>query len=812
MPSADRGPRPDLQLRAVDLESPIGHAVVALDGTFLEVNPAVCELTGYLEDELLATTFSAITHPDDTERDLGAANEIVAGTLSHYVADKRYVRKDGSVIWVRVHVAPVRDSSGSAEGFLSQLVDITAEREAIDALAESERLFRLVASNAGDFVATVERGIITWASPSSRQFGWERSEIEGNSGVDFVHPDDQHMLYVGQTALMDNGGDIRLRIRVRTKDDQYRWTEARVTPHLDESGQATGVLAAIRAIDRQVEAEEALRDSERDFRLLAENAADVVARYAADGTCLWVSGAVRDVLGWEPSELVKVGLETLTHPADFDRLDDVDSEAADEFRIRCSDGRWMWVARKSRELIDGSRIDAMRCIDDEMESRHAAEVAIANLAYRSSHDVLTGLLNRDEIVRILNTELANQSTGSHVAALFIDLDHFKEINDGLSHAAGDDILRDVARRLTQVTGSGDYVGRFGGDEFTIILTGIQSPEDAAARASLVMAGIGSRDFWTHRQRVPVTTSIGVALAQHNQDANDVLSDADAALYQAKNLGRNRCQLADEQTRAVAMARIGLNGRIREGIDNNEFHAWYQPVVDLVSSRVIGYEALARWAAKDRVIVAQDFIAATEKSGVIAELGGVVVAEAIATIPTLARDQFMTINASASQLCDDDFAPRVMRQLRNCGANPEQLVIEITEHSIVSLESSARAGVQLLAEAGVGVYVDDFGTGFSSMTMLLDFPVTGLKLDASFARRLRTDSSGAASKLISGLAEISSRLQLQGIAEGIENPEEQAIFAANGWTAGQGWLFGKAQPDPAAASLPEMRRSGTRQLV
>jgi len=219
---------------------------------------------------------------------------------------------------------------------------------------------------------------------------------------------------------------------------------------------------------------------------------------------------------------------------------------------------------------------------------------------------------------------------------------------------------------------------------------------------------------------------------------------------------------------------------------------------------VGYEALARWTTKDRVIPANEFIGAAEESGAISELGGIVIAEAIAEIPGLAPGQVMTINASASQLHDPEFASRIQRQLRNCGADPAQLAVEITEHSIVNLDTEAHAGIKLLSDAGVGLFVDDFGTGFSSMTMLLDFPVTGIKLDGAFARRVHGDPSGTASRLVTGLAEIAHRLGLTAIAEGIETSEEHRLLAQHGWNAGQGWLYGKAQQIPAPTAVSAMR--------
>ena len=794
-------------LQAASDGAVIGQAVVGLDGSFIKVNPALCNLLGYTESELLSLTFAHVTHPDDLAASLRAAQRIASGELRSFVTDKRYVRSDNSVVWVRLHVTPIYSEDGTLTANFSQLLDMTAERAAVEALARSEELFRLIATNTGDLVGSIRGGLVTWASPSSRQFGWDPAELIGREAISLVHPDDRYLVEANSTDVEQgfrSQSEYRVRVRLATKLDGYRWIEAHITANVDINLERRGLIAVVRDVSEQVSTEEALRASERDFRLLAENAADVVIRFGEDGACWWASGSVREVLGWTAEQFIAVGPRALIHPSDSIEMHPEGAQEVAEFRIRHREGHWVWVAMRARELADGTRIEALRAIDDEMESRAAAQMAIEQLAHRSRHDVLTDLLNRDEFVRRLQAHLDEPDAVGRVAVLFVDLDRFKEVNDGLSHAAGDDILRDVARRLGHLTRSCDFAGRLGGDEFAVVFTNIESPQDAVERTNQIRHGVATRDFWTHRQRVPVTVSMGLAIAGTGQDAQALLSDADAALNQAKREGRNRWKIADDQIRQQAQERIGLNGRIRDALDANLFHAWFQPIVDLNSLTTIGYEALARWRSPEGVIPANRFIDAAEDSGAIHELGGIIIAEAIAQLRSLEAGQFITVNASATQLTERGFADSVLRQLRNAGAQPTQLAVEITEHSILNLDAEARHGLHLLSDAGVGLLVDDFGTGYSSLSLLLDFPVSGLKLDGSFARRLTQEPSDMAMRLVSGLAEMTRRLELRGIVEGIEGLEEQRLVAELGWECGQGWLYGSAQPSLSRARFPHMR--------
>ena len=792
--------------------SPVGYAFIDTDSKVIAANDSICGLFGMTKAQLIGRTLRSLIHPDEVQGivELTSRSSAQSGGASWRA---RYVRADGATFWGQVTLTPVYDSNGSLIGSGGSIVDVTDDVQAVKALEASERKFRMLASNTGDLVLWIRDGNVLWASPASAQFGWEPADLINQPAANLVHQDDRYLTEVAKQTRDISTEDVRLRFRLLTKTGDSCWVEAHSAPHRGEDGTVDGVISVIRDISAQVAAEQALRDSEREFRLLAENAADIVIRFDEAGVRRWVSGSVRDLLGWEPEQFITAPFDALVHPDDLpneylggERPGEL-FDTGTEFRIRHGDGQWVWVSKKSRTLIDGSHIEALRCINDEVMARHAAQAAMADLAYRSSHDLLTGLRNRDEVIKALTDALTNRQADEQVAVLFVDIDRFKEVNDGISHAAGDEVLQKVAAALAAQVSNTDCIGRLGGDEFAVVLGKQSHATGVTDFAEQLRSAIARCDFWSHGQRVPVTVSIGVAVSRTSQSAHDMLSDADAALYQAKNTGRNRWELADDSIRAAATRRIGLNGRIRSGIDAGQFHAWYQPIVDLTDRRVLGYEALARWITPDGVIAASEFITAAEDSGMITDLGRPILHEAISRIPFLRSDQMMSVNASASQLESEGFAAAILDQLHATGANPKQLVVEITEHSLLNLEKSARADLLSLTDAGVGIYVDDFGTGYSSLATLLDYPVSGLKLDRAFADRLAQDATGPTSRLVSGLIELTDRLELRGIAEGIETARQESLLRKLGWHCGQGWLFGHAEPPHEYPKVPSMRRPG-----
>lgn len=676
-------------------------------------------------------------------------------------------------------------------------------------------------NSAGDVVLWVRDGHIAWASAGCEQFGWSPSELIGTPAIDLVHPDDRYLAQAAKENRDTRTEKVRIRFRLLHKSQGSTWVDAHASPHVLADGTVDGLVSVLRDVSGQVDTEHYLREREREFRLLAENAADIVIRFDASCTPVWICDSVRDVLGWEPADIINGGLQALIHPDDA-ATDDSDTEhptdrinTGQEFRLLHRDGSWVWVSRRSRLLIDGTNIESLRCIDDEIAARTAAASALADLDFRSRHDPLTNLANRDEVIRCIDEALATCAANDESTAadssqppapsvLVVGIDHFKAINSGLSHATGDRVLTAVGRHLRDLAPADSMVGRIGGDEFAIVLPDIE-PAQAIELAQTLVDSVGACTFDVADREVTVTVSVGVATASARQHSYDLLGEADAALNEAKRGGRNRHSVANSTHRQAALHRIGLTNRIRAGIESGQFHAWYQPIVDLKDRKILGFEALARWITNDGVIEANEFIATAEDTGLIDILGQQVVGQAIGRIPDLPPTQTMSVNASASQLRRPSFARFVISELARHGANPKQLVIEITEHSLLRLDDESQKALASLTDLGVGIFVDDFGTGFSSLATLLDYPVTGLKLDRAFAQRLATDPTGPTQRLVLGLIELTNKLGLLGIAEGVESEEQESLLRTLGWHCGQGWLFGHAEPPQEYTRVPRMRR-------
>lgn len=919
----------------------IGQALVALDGTFTHVNPALCSITGYPAQELVGRTFQEITLADDLESDVHQAQALAAGEIPSYEMDKRYVRKDGQIVWVRLHGSVVRDADDVPVMFAAQIADIQAEKKAEEALIESERAFRLLAENASDVVVQVDDdGKRTWVSDSVTEFlGWSPEEYLAMSDSELFHPEDLQRLADLRGEFASSGAQVlnANEFRLLHKGGHWVWISAR-SRQLPRGGR----IASMRIVDREIRARLALQASQAEFQLLAENASDAVLRLSVDGTIEWVSPSVSRLLGWHPDSLIGVDANSLIHPNNRDELR-ANRQAVDEgkprnwhTRVRREDGSYCWVFAAARritgpegegigriicwtnaesemrtrralseserqyrliadnagdmvmrirngrftwlspsvavvlghdpdslvgslwsELVhpdehdivvdslgsvesgrdvllrarlnvrhhgwvwteahaspyydDAGAIDGAivigRDISNQVEAEQAAQDAAADLAFRSSHDLLTGLRNRAEVFDFLERSLAGSEPKQKVGVLFIDVDRFKEINDGISHAAGDIVLTQIADQLSCLVRPTDLIGRLGGDEFAAVLTGLSNKQDAIDTAERIRSKIAGALYEAEGRSVRITLSIGVALARRSSTAASLLSEADAALYRAKGSGRNRWEVADEAMRTEATRRVDIVGNIRGALESGDFHAWFQPIVNLQTGDVIGYESLARWTNSDGSTQdAVEFIGIAEESGLICDIGRAVISEAVARLAELPADQFLAVNASPTEVSAPGFAEELLRQINRRGANPHQLVVEITEQSLLNLGPSSRSGLAALHAAGIGIHVDDFGTGYSSLSTLRDYPITGIKLDRSFTTQLTMDQDGPAARLVSGIGELAQRLGLQRIAEGVETSEQARMLIDLGWTQGQGWLFGAATPP---ANYPTMLDGDTR---
>lgn len=463
--------------------------------------------------------------------------------------------------------------------------------------------------------------------------------------------------------------------------------------------------------------------------------------------------------------------------------------------FRHADGRTIWVDSTVAIARDPLR-HGEDLLLEQLVDVTAAMAVEQELAFRSSHDALTGLFTRQEITDYLDRKLAAQN--GPVLVAIIGLDRFRLINEAYGHVVGDHVLVEIARRLEAAVAPHGAVGRVAGDEFAVIqpLTGGDAAAAVRRTAEWLMA-TAEQDLTVTGVVVRTTASIGVQLGVRGASGVDLLSNASAALTQAKRDGGRRWQSFDRTSDGHARERLLLLTALRVGMaegSEDEFQTWFQPIVSLASMETVGYEALIRWNSPERGIVpAGLWIEAAETDlSLIHRIGLITARQSAAFARTLPAGQRVSINVSGAHLSSRDFPEFAELVLQAHRSDPGRFVLELTETTLASVHGPSRSRLHQLVDAGVGLWGDDFGTGYSSVAHLRDLPLTGLKLDKSFTASL-TDPASTTYRIADGLAGLAHGLGLETVAEGVETPQQAQRVAAAGWEFGQGWLFGRPNP-------------------
>ncbi len=538
------------------------------------------------------------------------------------------------------------------------------------------------------------------------------------------------------------------------------------------------------------------------------------------------------VLGFEPGDPgARRTFQDRVHPEDRERIA-ASREAiatqtetsSDEYRIVLPSGEVRWIEGRLRPTVeDGVTVAVSGTLQDITEAKLAEEV----ISFQARHDFLTQLPVRALFMDRLATALSRrQSDGGSVAVLLFDVDRFKWLNDSLGHAAGDRLLIEFAARLRSVVRPQDMVARFGGDEFVVLCENVE-PDDAKRLAERMSSSLTSPvDVGGEGGETTLTVSIGIALASIDDDEatpESLVGDADTAMYRAKEVGRNCIQIFDLATRLVAFARHETANALRQGIDREELVVHFQPEVDLTTGRAVGVEALVRWNHPQRGLVPPaEFITIAEETGLIVPLGAAVLREACSVMAGWQRfhadraGMNVSVNLSARQLLAPNLADVVGDALASSGLAPESLCLEITESVLLEDSDACARALARLSSFGVRIGVDDFGTGFSSLTYLKRFPVDILKIDKSFVDGLGQSREDRA--IVASIIDLAHAFGLTTIAEGVETPEQLAELKNLGCELGQGYLWSRPLPaaeadewiSSASALLPpEIERSAPR---
>jgi len=787
------------------------------DGRYIDVNKAFLNLMGFERQEVIGRTSLEINswvEPDVREKMM----ETLVRDSHFRDWETRFIKKDGTPIWIQISASMIE-----IEGLpciLSLVRDISeakATREHLDRIQEvlrhSENRYRTAFQTSIDAVNInrLEDGVYIECNKSFLDItGFAREEVIGRSSLElaiWANPMDRQRM-VDQVRAHSICRDFEAQFRARNGNIFWGLMSATL---IEIEGVACvlsvtrDVSAAKAAEQRLAEAAEALRVSEQRYRTVFQTSLDAITISRTDTEeYIDVNQAFLDIMGFTREEAIGGTSRQLMiwkDLGDRDKLHDCIRRSGEcrnlEAQFRKKNGELIW-GMLSASIVEIDGIACVLAITRDISSAKAAEDEIRNLAF---YDTLTGLPNRRLLLERLRQALAAGNRSSRMRALlFVDLDNFKTLNDTLGHQTGDLMLQEASHRLAACVRDVDTVSRLGGDEFVLMLEGLSEfPEEAAAQAKLVgekiLATI-AQPYLLDGRECRSSASIGIAVfGDRREGSNEILQQADIAMYQAKTAGRNTLRFFAPALQAAVNARAAMEEDLRTAIQTGQFVLYFQPQID--RNRLAGAEALLRWRHPWRnTLPPNEFIPLAEETGLILPLGKWALDTACEQIAAWAGQQqaarlTVSINISARQFHQPDFVGQVLSALERTGANPRNLRLELTESMLLENIEEVIGKMTELKAHGLRFSLDDFGTGYSSLAYLKRLPLDQLKIDRSFIRDILTDESSAA--IAQTIVSLSRAMGLPVIAEGVETEEQREFLTRIGCHCFQGYLFSRPLP-------------------
>jgi diguanylate cyclase (GGDEF)-like protein/PAS domain S-box-containing protein len=691
--------------------------------------------------------------------------------------------------------------------FLRASADIAGQAitrsRAEQALRKSEvRLRQLIASTL-DAAISVDRAlnVIEWNRQAEETFGVSARDVIGRPLPAMLFESSDFENFRGQryetTARRANGHVFPAEVMIAAAG----------------SGDGLTYTAFIRDISERKTAQLALEEREKRFRTIVEKSWSGVVLLDANTNFSFTGSSTQHLIGYDEHELLGHSIFDFVHPRDAagarqvfdDILVSPNKEASGELRFRHKNGEWIWLEGFGQNLLQEPSVGAIVINYRDVSQRKETE---KQLEYRAYYDSLTSLPNR----LLFRDRLVNSLAHAHrnrvgLAVMYLDVDHFKLVNDGLGHNFGDRLLADIAHRLQGALRASDTISRIGGDEFSILLPEVTNAEAVAGVARKILDSL-AKPFSVDGHDLFVTASIGIScFPADGDDVETLLKCADAAMYRAKELGRNQAQLFTASMNERYVRRLALEQHLHHAIERDQLELWYQPIYDRARRRVVSVEALLRWRDPNRGLVQpSEFITLAEETGLIVPIGEWALRTACLQLREW-HDQGiatlrMAVNISAVQLQQRGLVEVVRASLAASGLAPEMLQLEITESTAMqNLELTVNVLEELRA-MGVSVAVDDFGTGQSSLIYLKHFPIDIVKIDKEFLREVTTNDTAAA--IVSYVINLAHTLQLRVVAEGVESEEQYTFLKHYGCDLIQGYLF--SPPLPAADVFPFLQRT------
>ena len=848
------------RFRAAFEQAAVGMGLRGVDPPrWLQVNQKLCEILGYTREELLQLTSLDVTPSEDRDLAVDYNEQLLRGDITSYSREKRYMRKDGTIIWTNISLTAVRGPDGRPSYVMSVIQDVSERKQAEERLRKVDRARKVMAEcnhvmvHASDEIQLLQDMCKTAVASGGYRMAWvgfaEHDEdksvrVIANAGIDEGYLDASRISWGdnergrGPSGLAIRSGQACVVRNVLTDPNFAPWRDSalergyrsHIALPLARHGVSIGVLSlyttevdafdadevalleelaadlaygivSLRTRIDHARAEASLKASEELMRNTFDHAAVGIAHTSIDDRYLLVNRRLCEILGYTRDELLVMRAIDITHPDDRDDEEDyqprlvageINTHSVEKRYVR-KDGAAIWVNRTVSLVRDsvGKPLYFISVVEDISERKHAVE----QMVYLAQYDPLTDLPNRNLLRDRLKLAMARAKRNEQMlAVMFLDLDQFKEINDTLGHAAGDEVLQAVAGLLRDSLRDVDIIARMGGDEFTVVLENIAELVQVTAVAEKIKQAF-SVPIVIREHEMFVTASIGITI--YPRDENEIgalLQMADVAMYHAKAEGRNTYEFYAPELDARAAGRLHMQGLLRRALERQQFVLHYQPKIDLAKGTISGLEALMRWNDPGTGLVPPaQFIPLLEETRMILDAGRWVIRQALADYCNWHKQGLqpprIEVNVSPIQLRQKNFVDVVREAIMEFPSHA--LDLEITESLIMEDIEGNIKKLRMLKDMGINIAIDDFGTGYSSLGYLAKLPADALKIDRSFIITMTNNPDSMT--IVSTIISLAHALNLKVIAEGVDSEEQSKFLKLLRCDEIQGYIFSKPLP-------------------